>query len=96
MLFKEDIVKKIHSDFGERSSEAIEALHNAIERTGYPETDRIVRCIIFLSEGNIEELNHYIEVADRDERDIMFWAEYERLSGESLNYKRVRDFSKAF
>ena len=91
MIFKEDITKRINEDFAENSHQAIEILKNAIEKTDYLKTDRVIRCIIFLAKGNIDDLNKYIEVAIFDTRDVMLWAEYKELN-EDLNYKRERDF----
>jgi hypothetical protein len=95
MTFKEDITTRIKIDFGIKSDEVFERLTKAIEKTEYISTDRVIRSIIFLSEGNLQELNRYIEVATYDTRDVMFWAEYENLNDNS-NPKRIRDFNKTF
>ena len=95
MTFKEDITRRINTDFGQNSNQAFETLKNAIEKTDYLKTDRVIRCIIFLSKGSIDDLNKYIETATFDTRDVMLWAEYEKLDGE-LNYKRHRDFNNTF
>jgi len=76
MTFKEDISKRIKADFGEDSDKAFKALNDAVEIINYIETDRIIRCIIFLADGNVEALNKYIEAAIIDARDVMLWAEY--------------------
>ena len=47
MKFKDDILKKINSDFKEKSDEAIKAINNAIKKADYLNNDRIIRCIIF-------------------------------------------------
>jgi len=95
MTFKEDITTRIKIDFGIKSDEVFERLTKAIEKTEYISNDRVIRSIIFLSEGNLQELNRYIEVATYDTRDVMFWAEYENLNNNS-NPKRIRDFNKTF
>lgn len=95
MTFKEDITRRINTDFGENSNQAFETLKNAIEKTDYLKTDRVIRCIIFLSKGSIDDLNKYIETATFDTRDVMLWAEYEKLDGD-LNYKRHRNFNNTF
>jgi hypothetical protein len=95
ITFKEDILRRIKSDFGEKSNEVIKRLNDAINKTDYLKVDRIVRCIIFLSKGNISDLDKYIESATYDTRDVMFWAEYERLS-DNTGVKRIRDFNKTF
>lgn len=96
MTFKEDITRRINTDFGKNSNQAFEILKNAIEKTDYLETDRVIRCIIFLSKGSIDDLNKYIEVATFDTRDAMLLAEYEKLNGDDLNYRRLRDFNNTF
>ncbi len=95
MIFKDDINKRIEIDFGVQSNMAIEILKTAIEKTEYLKTDRVIRCIIFLSKGDLNELKKNIEVAINDTRDVMLWAEYEKLS-EDFNYKRKRDFNNTF
>jgi len=61
----------------------------------YLNSDRIIRCVIFLANNEIESFKSFLESAKVDPRDVMWWAEYENQ--ESLdNNKRVRDFSKNF
>ena len=95
MTFKDDIIKKINEDFGESSSEVIKVLNKAIDKTDYLKTDRVIRCIIFLSKGNLGDLKKYIETATNDTRDVVLWAEYKKLTGDT-NFKRIRDFNKTF
>ncbi|MDF0718259.1 hypothetical protein PY092_19005 [Muricauda sp. 334s03] len=95
MTFKEDIQQRIKLDFKDSAGKAIELLSNAISETDYLKTDRVIRCIIFLAHGDINNLEKYIDNAVFDTRDVMLWAEYEKLEGE-LNFKRIRDFNKTF
>jgi hypothetical protein len=95
MTFKDDIIARINTDFGESATKATTMLIDAINQVDYLKTDRAIRCIIFLAKGNLTDLNKYIETATFDTRDVMLWAEYEKLSGD-LNYKRLRDFNKTF
>ena len=95
MTFKEDIIAKIKADFGNNSDKAFIILKDAINKTDYLKSDRIIRCIIFLAKGNLIELNKNIETATFDTRDVMLWAEYKKHNGD-LNYKRLRDFNKTF
>jgi hypothetical protein len=95
MIFKTDIIKRIETDFGDKSSDAFKILKNAIEKTEYLNSDRIIRCILYLAEKNIEKLKEHIEAAIGDPRDVMYWAEYINRDGfESA--KRVRDLNKTF
>jgi len=95
MTFKDDINVKIYTDFGANVNKATTMLIDAINKVDYLKTDRVIRCIIFLAKGNLTDLNKYIEAATFDARDVMLWAEYEKLSGD-LNYRRQRDFNKTF
>lgn len=95
MAFEDDIIARINTDFGESANKATTMLMEAINKVDYLKTNRVIRCIIFLAKGNLTDLSRYIETATFDTRDLMLWAEYEKLSGD-LNYKRQRDFNKTF
>lgn len=95
MTFTNDITARINDDFGENANEATIILIDAINKVDYLKTDRIIRCILFLSKGNLAELNKIIGAASIDTRDVMLWAEYEKLNGD-FDYKRVRDFNNTF
>lgn len=95
MTFKDDIIARINTDFGESAKKATTMLIDAITKVDYLKTDRVIRCIIFLAKGNLTDLDKYIETATYDTRDVMLWAEYEGLK-ENENPKRVRDFNKTF
>lgn len=95
MIFKDDIISRINTDFGENVNKAMTMLIDAINKVDYLKTDRIIRCIIFLAKGSLTDLDKYIEKATYDTRDVMLWAEYEKINGD-LNYKRLRDFNKTF
>jgi len=95
MEFKDDINTRIQTDFGENSIRATKMFIDVIKKVDYLKTDRVIRCIIFLAKGNLKDLSKYIETATIDTRDIMLWAEYEKLSGD-LNYKRLRNFNNTF
>jgi hypothetical protein len=95
MIFKKDIIKRIQTDFGSLANKAIDILNVAIEKTDYLNSNRIIRCIVFESKGNLIDLQKNIVAAKNDPRDIMLWAEYEKLS-DNFNYKRIRDFNNTF
>lgn len=90
-----DINERIKTDFGDKASDAFEILKDAVVKTDYLNHPRIIRCIIFLSDKNIEKLKSNIQTAINDPRDVMFWAEYTKRDIEQ-NPKRVRDFNKTF
>jgi hypothetical protein len=96
MEFKEDITYRINLDFSDSAERVIGILSDAISKTNYLKTDRIIRCIIYLSKGDLDKLKHNIEIAISDPRDVMLYAEYENLDDKDFKYKRVRDFNKTF
>ncbi len=92
-----DIKEKIYSDFGDRAETVINTLREAIEKHDYMNNGRILRCIIYLADKNLEALTKYIDNAIWDPRDVMYWAEYiNNEQGFEGNPKRVRDFNKTF
>ena len=46
--------------------------------SGYagPEAGRVAWDILKLSKGNVERVRHYLQAAQTDYRDILYWAEY--------------------
>ena len=95
MIFKYDIIERIRADFGNSSTEAMTTIVEALNKSDYLKTDRVIRSIIFLAEGDLINLEKYIEAATVDTRDVMFWAEYEKIN-DGFNSKRIRDFNKTF
>jgi hypothetical protein len=95
MTFNDGTIARINTDFRESANKARTMLIDAITKVDYLKTDRVIRCIIFLTNGNLTDLDKYIKSAIFDTRDVMLWAEYEGLK-ENENPKRVRDFNKTF
>jgi uncharacterized protein YfaA (DUF2138 family) len=95
MTLKQDITERIRADFKDLATEATDIIMKSISKTDYLETDRIIRCIIYLSEGDLPKLSKYIETAINDPRDVMLWAEYDSFDF-GTKAKRVRNFNKTF
>ncbi len=95
MIDTKDIRNRIESDFGENASEAYHLLNEAILKTEDLNHQRIIRCILFLAEGNSEKLKQMIQAATSDPRDVLFWAEYINRDGLKSS-KRVRNFNHSF
>lgn len=95
VITSQDIKDRIESDFGESAMEATIILEEAISKNEYLNHDRIIRCIIYLSERKLDKLKQSISVAKGDPRDVMLYAEYINL-GDKETPKRVRDFNKTF
>jgi galactose-1-phosphate uridylyltransferase len=91
MTFKDDIIERLRTDFGENADKATTMLFDAISKVDYLKTDRLIRCIIFLAKGDLAALHIYIEAATIDPRDITLWAEYD-----DLNFKKLHDFNNTF
>jgi hypothetical protein len=66
----DDIIQYVKRDFGE--DKYIDVC-DMLSRAQY--TDRITRAIVYLAEGNLNKLKHFIRVAQMDHKDILFWAE---------------------
>ncbi len=85
-----DIAARVDGDFrvDERNEakQVLARLHGECER----ESDRVLRCVVFLSEGSLQRLAHNAEQARQDYRDVIYWAEYD------LNDNRLRDFNQPF
>jgi hypothetical protein len=95
VTFKQDIARRIDTDFGQLADEAIRILTEAVGNNPVLNTDRVIRCIIHLSKGDLADLTKYIESAIADPRDVMFWAEFTGIT-ESKRPIRLRDFDKTF
>jgi len=90
-----DIKSRIATDFGDKSIQAVNLLRDTIRLNEYLNHPRILRCILFLSNGNIDNLNKNIEIAKLDPRDIMLFAEYLHR-GNNEQPERLRDFNNPF
>jgi len=95
VTFKQDIQETILADFKDSADEANDILIDAISKTDYLKTDRVIRCIIFLSKGDLDNLKKHIDIAVNDTRDVMLWAEYNGFEF-GKKTKRIRDFNKTF
>ncbi len=90
-----DIVEEMKIRFTSEYDTANKILTEYLTKYDYLNSDRIIRCVIFLAKNEIESFQSFLESAKGYPRDVMWWAEYENR--ESIdNNKRVRDFSKTF
>jgi hypothetical protein len=90
-----DIVEEMKIRFDSDYDTANKILTEYLTKYDYLNSERIIRCVIFLANNEIESFKSFLESAKGDPRDVMWWAEYENR--ESLdNNKKVRDFSKTF
>ena len=97
----DDIKKKIALDFHTHSCAAIETL-TALKSesvTGCEDEEelyRVLRCLVVMSRGNIDNLVSAIEMAQQDYQDVIMNGEYETRLSESSDSVRVRDLSQPF
>jgi hypothetical protein len=90
-----DIINEMKIRFESDFNSANKILSEYLNKYDYLNSDRIIRCVIFLVDNGIESFKSFLESAKGDPRDVMYWAEYENR--ESLdNTKRVRNFNKSF
>jgi hypothetical protein len=91
-VFKQDIIKKIQQDFGspDDAELVLSTLSDFVDRNPDLKSDRILRCILFVAEGNLDALGKAIDLARVDYRDLIMGAEY------SEKDERIRDMNKPF
>ena len=86
---KKDILDRIEQDFG--SATAVVAVLESLEEPNRGRlSERVIRAIIFLADGDMVKLAHYVELARTDYRDLLWQAEYEEPN------QRKYDFSRPF
>lgn len=103
MIKATDIVDKIQSEFGDNADEVVRYINKELlldeclnrSEIFIGNRDRIIRCIIYMANKNMNDLVKYVFAAKEDPRDVIFWAEYEILV-EKQEAKRIRDFNKPF
>lgn len=88
---KVDIYQKIVRDFGDRSAQTIEKIEALEAATKGLVDDRLIRCIVYLANGDLDSLDVWINQARLDWRDVIMNAEY---SGP--DEQQVRDFRRPF
>ena len=72
----EDVLAIIHRLFPETEVPMImQILGRYGTEASEPERDRVQRAILMLSEGRRSKLQHYVEAAKRDYRDVIYWSE---------------------
>ena len=86
----EALAEVVGKRFGDEGDEvlAILALYgDGEDRAG---VTRVQRAVIELSDSDIELVRHYVDAAQRDFRDVLFWAEHPRDADEPKTYEAMR------
>ena len=84
-----DIESRLAVDYPDATAEA-----RAILARIPADHPRVIRCVLHLAEGRLDELAHQVQNAIEDYRDVIFWAEYE--DRQARHPRRVRDFNRPF
>ncbi len=70
------IRRRIEQDF---PLQAREEVSNALARYGEQpherEPERVQLAVLILADGNLDKIAHYLEVASKDYRDVLWWSE---------------------
>ena len=89
-----DILTQIEFQFGENYKTVLQIFETELTENDFLNSNRIIRCLIFLSKNSVEKLKENINSAKIDWRDIILWAEYENNERNEPILKR--DFNKSF
>ena len=82
-----DIVACVAADFvPAHRGEAIELLELLASEVG--SQPRVLRCVVFLSCGDLAMLVYYADRARSDSRDVIYWGEYEEKNQQVQNFNR--------
>jgi len=92
MTLARDIWGKVNKDFDtpEEAALALSVLADFVDQNQELSSDRIVRCIVFVADGDLTRLEKAIDLAKEDYRDLIVWAEYNEKN------ERVRDLTNPF
>jgi hypothetical protein len=83
-----DVLAWVGHAYGERAGVVLKGLRAFRVNCASVATDRVLRCIAFLGDGDADRVQKYVDLAKRDWRDVVTAAEYQYPNA------RVRDFSK--
>lgn len=74
----EDVDERIRQDFAADQFSEVRRLLQRIEdsSTITPPAHRVQMAVLLLAEGDWHRLEHYVGVAEDDQRDVLYWAFY--------------------
>jgi hypothetical protein len=80
---KADIEKRIRDYFPDA-----EKVSSIFEKLTAPEEerDRVIRCILYLSDNDYDSVEYWVSKANEDRRDVYFYAEYDNRSERRWNF----------
>jgi len=88
MILSHDIEKKINENYAD-----IPRILNLLKKTNVPEVvkERVIRCILYLSERDYDSLETWINKVNTDRRDVYYFAEYDNRNGGKWNFSLTYD-----
>ena len=91
-MLARDIWGKVNKDFEtpEEAALALSVVADFVEQNRELSSDRIVRCIVFLADGDLDRLEEALDLAKKNHRDLLVRAEYNEKND------RVRDLTQPF
>lgn len=95
-ILPQDVLSKIESEYADKDHQ--EYITHALVQYADKwqlEGARVPRCILFLAEGDFASFKEYLNSAEVDWRDVIYWAEND---GDFKNHKvkQVYDFNRTF
>ena len=92
MILARDLWGKVNKDFEtpEEAALALSVLADFVVQNQELSSDRILRCIVFVANGDLNRLEKAMDLAKEDYRDLIVLAEYDEKN------ERVRDLSNPF
>lgn len=90
MTLTQDIVERIERDFRSNADGVLIKSEQLIAESPELFTDRILRCIVFASGGNVSRFKHFAELPRHDPRDVIVAGECDD------NWRTVRDQTQPF
>lgn len=87
--FEADIVSWIETRFSD-SEKVLRLIEPILQMDSDISASRVIRCVLFLSGSDYDQLTNYTKKAISDCRDVIWWAEYDNRTA------KVRDFEKSF
>jgi hypothetical protein len=91
-VISKDIVEKVKRDFESPDDAALvlSLLDDFTEQRPDLAADRILRCMVFVANGDLDLFDKALDLARIDYRDLIVWAEYDEV------FVQIRDMSVPF
>ena len=98
MSLPTDIEKRIRSDAKDQADELVRRVDAFAAK--HPDFgERVLRCVVFVAQGKLDQLESAMQLAELDWRDVIVAAEYVPKPGTKRSlgdYVQVRDMNRPF